>query len=95
MRLQPARHAQREGGERAQGVPEGDRRRARVVRAGQRRARRHLALRVLRAPRRHAAGDALQVTPTYIHCLTTSVSGMPALPRARLRDLQILVISFL
>lgn len=56
---QPARHAQRQGGECAQGVPEGHRRGAGVVRARARRAGRHLALGHLAAPRRHAAGDAL------------------------------------
>lgn len=50
---------QREGGERAQGVPEGDRRGAGVVRAGARPARRRLALWNLAETRADAAGDAL------------------------------------
>lgn len=51
--------AQRQGGERAQGVPEGDRRRARVVRGRARRAGRRVALRDLAQARADAAGDAL------------------------------------
>lgn len=82
MWLQRARHPQREGGERAQGVPEGDRRGAGVVRARARRARRRVALRGLAQARADAAGDALQVgthrtIPLYndLHPLRNVPSG--------------------
>lgn len=52
-------YVQCEGGERSQGVPEGDRRRAGVVRAGARRAGRRVALRDLAQARADVAGDAL------------------------------------